>query len=146
MGLTATSTKQRIELVCTDDPDVTPTDERNQGWILAKDAEVEDGADVIEVRPLNIAQRAEASGAGGQEINGSVVLLAWARLGVKKVNGKGKAHVAEWFEGLQQDVLWQMLGLYVRAVSNGQDPVPRQRSFYAHLWDGDEEKEPEESD
>lgn len=115
------------EIVCTFDGCVTASRPDAVGWVGLELATCADGADVLTVRPLTIAQRAHARDAGSGV---SERLLAIAREGVVGVNGSGDpAAAAAWFDALADDTLATLLGAYIEDMTEGTKPAARQRRF-----------------
>jgi len=111
-------------VVSTYDPDVTPNDPEDVGWIPADAATIKDGADLVLVRALNLAEDAEIRDAGGFFAR----YLAAAQKGVIGYNGKEKAAKARaWLRGVRDRTQITLLGIYVDAITNGEDPQARQR-------------------
>lgn len=140
MGLAVMTKRDRIELVCSADPDVTPNDEGETGWMPRSKAGVGPGADVVTVRPLTrveYAQLSDVSGATERWVRA-------ARMAVVSVNGNVLA--SDWFEGVQDlSVLWT-LGAWVWYSSDGRDPQPFQRLVFSGSSPEDAEAETSEGD
>ena len=136
---TLPTTGATITVVYCDDPDVTPDDDEARGWVSADTCKVEDGADVLEVRPLNVDERAKTADVEGR----SVMMLARARAGLVAANGKrGEKARAAWLNGCPDDAVF-LLGLYVGALTNNVEPQILQRAILGLAEDDDDDASPE---
>lgn len=115
----------REEVVFTEDPDVTPKN-GCLGWIPTHAADVESGADVVEVRPLNIAERTSALDIDGIHAG----MLRRVKKGITRVNGSSKpGEIREWIDRCPSDVMF-LLGCYIASVTAGDDPQKSQAAFF----------------
>jgi hypothetical protein len=125
MGLSMMTRHDRVELVCSADPDVKPKDPEAVGWMRRSEADAGASTDRVTVRPLTLVEFAELSDVTG-------LTERWvraAKMAVVSVNGS--VRTADWFEGVTDlSVLWT-LGAYVWHVSSGHDPAPFQRAMYS---------------
>ena len=122
---TLPTTESRQEIVFTEDPDVTPKN-GCKGWIPVDAADVSKGADVLEVRPLNIAERTTALDIDGIHAG----MLRRVLKGVTKVNGMtGAKEIKSWVERCPSSAVF-LLGCYIASVTSGDDPQKSQSAFY----------------
>lgn len=127
---TLTTTDAKAEVVFEMDPDVTPKNGA-RGWMLKENATTKAGADVVEVRPLNIDERAATLDVDGLHQS----MVARCRRGVVSVNGHTKRQAVEqWLAACPVDILF-LLGCYVASVTAGEDPQVSQRAYFGE--DGD---------
>jgi len=118
------TSREPHSVVCTFDDDVSQSDEADRGWIPLDRASVTNDATVLDVRPLNVTERAECRDEGGWRRRH----LAMARKGTVAVNGEEKRwKLSRFFEGLSDDSLLLLLGYYVAAISAAEDPQKIQR-------------------
>lgn len=112
------------EIVCTLDASVSANGD--VGWVPAATATVGPDADRVIVRVLNMDERAVCGDAGGFNQNA----LARARTAIIGRNGKRNRDAAlHWLGRLPGFGMVRLLGLYVHAISEGEDPQPMQRHF-----------------
>ena len=117
--------ESRLEIVFTEDPDVTPKN-GCKGWIAVDAADVDKGADVLEVRPLNIAERTTALDIDGIHAG----MLKRVFKGVTKVNGQtDKKQIRDWIERCPSSAVF-LLGCYIASVTAGDDPQNSQAAFF----------------
>lgn len=115
----------RSEVVFTEDPDVTPKNGCS-GWITVDAADVKKGADIIEVRPLNIAERTTALDIDGIHAG----MLKRVYKGVTKVNGsKDPKEIKAWIQRCPSSAVF-LLGCYIASVTAGDDPQISQSAFF----------------
>jgi len=137
MGITITAptVESTVRIVCTEDPDVETIEGGGRGWVQQKDAIVRAGADVLEVVPLNVDQRAACMDAGG--IHQSH--LAACRSALKSVNGDpGREARNAFLESCDSGARF-LLGRFILAISSGEDPQESQGRYfraYERLADG----------
>ena len=126
MAIATLPTRETRELVCfTEDPDVKPKN-GSKGWIEVSLADIKDGADVIEVRPLNISERTRALDTDGLHLG----MLNRVRSGITKVNGVSeKESIKLWIDRCPSDVMF-LLGCYIASVTSGDDPQKSQAAFF----------------
>ena len=134
---TLPTTTSTVQVVYTDDPDVTPRN-GSRGWILRSEATLAAGADLVELRPLNADERAEAADVDGAHRT----MLSRVRMALVSVNGHTDAKHRESFIRACPGTPLFLLGLYVGAITAGQDPQPAQRRLLA--GDDDEDAAPDE--
>jgi hypothetical protein len=132
MGIiTAPTVKSRIKIVYVRDPDVTPKDPNDQGWIRCQDAAVRGGATVLEIVPLNRDQYTACLDAGGV----NQMQLARGRAAIKSVNGDESMDAIEAL--LESPDLFEplfSLGQFIKAVSDAEDPQAELRPLFRQ-WD-----------
>jgi hypothetical protein len=122
--------RKTIRVVYTADEDVTPNDPKAMGWIPLADATTRHGASIVEIRPLDVDQRAHCEDGGGAY----TIALRWCRSGIASVNGDKKAEaVEEFIENIDFRAIRLGLGCYIDDVSNGDDTAPRQESCFRGL-------------
>jgi len=115
----------RDEIVFTEDPDVTPKN-GCRGWIAVHGADVNDGADILEVRPLNINERTRALDVDGIHQG----MLKRVMRGLTRVNGSNKSdEIRSWVERCPSDAVF-LLGCYIASVTAGDDPQKSQAAFF----------------
>lgn len=110
------------DVVYSEDPDVTPAANRlGCGWILASDAQVNKGADVVKIKALTPANRGKYRGVLAQMGSGEANRFA-AHRGVLKINGKGGAAVTKWVDALAQQnaMALDLLGDRINQLAMGQ--------------------------
>jgi|TARA_Y100001973_G_scaffold76078_1_gene111142 chromosome condensin MukBEF MukE localization factor len=130
---TLPTTNSTAEIVYTLDPDVTPKN-GGKGWVLLTDATTKAGADVVEVRPLNIDERSAALDVDGLHSS----MVSRCRRGIVSVNGERKqAAINEWLSACPTEAIF-LLGCYVASVTAGEDPQESQKAFFG---DGDDASE-----
>jgi hypothetical protein len=132
---TLPTTDTTAEIVYSLDPDVTPKN-GSVGWILATDATIKTGADVLEVRPLNIDERSASLDVDGLHSS----MVARCRRGLVSVNGhKKRRAIDEFLTGCPTEAVF-LLGCYVASVTAGEDPQLSQRAYFG---EEDEDSAPE---
>ena len=120
----------RDRIVYTEDPDVTPKNGR-RGWIAADGADVDDGADILEVRPLNINERTRALDVDGIHQG----MLKRVMRGVTRVNGSDRGDdIKMWVQRCPSDAVF-LLGCYIASVTSGDDPQNSQAAFFREAPD-----------
>jgi hypothetical protein len=125
--IAAPTTKSRIRIVYCDDADVKKKDKNDRGWIPAKAADVAEGATVLEVVPLNRSQLFAANDAGGAY----QIQLARIRTGLKSVGGdESREAIDALLETPDIDDALYTLGLFIRSISDAEDPQPEQRKTF----------------
>lgn len=138
---TLPTTSEVVEIVFCDDPDITPTDEADRGWILSDRGTIQKGADVLTVRPLNVDERARTTDVDGR----ARMMLTRARAGIVKVNGRtGEKARAGWLDGCPDDAVF-LLGLFIGALTNNVDHQLVQRAVLGAI-DDDEDDDTSEED
>jgi hypothetical protein len=117
------TTDTEVDLVFSADPDV---DAPFTGWGPKADAKAGPGADVVTVRPLNRDERAACKDAGLRigEIGAYRQEFRRCSNGVVAVGGERDA-VQAWLRGCPDGIQFA-LGLYIRDITNGDDPAPGQ--------------------
>ncbi len=125
--------ESRDEIVFTEDPDVTPKN-GCRGWIVIHEADVTEGADRVEVRPLNISERTKSLDIEGLHAG----MLNRVRRGVTRVNGSSKRDViTNWISRVPSDAVF-LLGCYIASVTAGDDPQSSQAAFFRETSEGPE--------
>lgn len=134
---TLPTTDSTAEIVYTFDPDVTPKN-GSKGWILKTNSTTKAGADVVEIRPLNIDERSAALDVDGLHQS----MVSRCRRGIVSVNGSGRrADVGRWLSACPTEAVF-LLGCYVASVTAGDDPQVSQGAFFGE----DEEDQADEGD
>ncbi len=137
---TLPTTQSTAEVVYTFDPDVVPKNGA-RGWILKSSATSKAGADVIEVRPLNIDERSGALDVDGLHTS----MLSRCRRGVVAVNGERRRKAIDlWLTACPSEAVF-LLGCYIASVTAGDDPQTSQSAFFAEDEDGPDQ-DPDEGD
>mgnify|MGYP003133620214 CR=1 FL=1 len=132
---TLPTTDTTAEIVYELDPDVTPKN-GSVGWMLLTEATIKNGADVLEVRPLNIDERSASLDVAGLHSS----MVARCRRGIVSVNGhKKRQAVDEFLRACPTEAIF-LLGCYVASVTAGEDPQLSQRAYFNA---DDEQKTPE---
>lgn len=116
------TTADAADFVLVGDPDVSPRDPADVGWIPKARAVVQPGADVVRVRPLNIDERMAVRDvtAIGESYNRAQ--LERARRGVVAVNGDNSRDAVNAFCESIPEAAVVLLGATVEAVTAAIDP------------------------
>lgn len=135
MGIaTLPTTNSTIRVVFCGDDDVSPHNEDDRGWIPAKDADISEGADVVEAGPLNTDQRAASLDASGPY----QASLAKCRMGLRSVNGEtSRAAINDWLARVPLGLIGG-LGSLIESLTHGIDSQETQRALFRR--DGDPEQ------
>lgn len=125
---TRTTVDTTIRLVHSVDPDVTPPDEDTVGWFPAAAATYRSGADVVEVRPLDLDQEAHCNDSA---MDAFTLSLRRCRCGVVSVNGKkGDEALEKFLKPHGCNTLVVGLASYIDDLTLGEDPRSRQEASF----------------